>query len=119
MKPLLAALRKSQNLYNQLFAIDDAHAHELMRDAPDLNVHIATYQEWWTERPGQPRRAAVKQRCAVKEARALVMKYCKKKKEYSRKRKNKWWKLSAILFGDPQPDLFRHMRTFKNRPDPV
>ena len=113
VKPLLAALQRCKYAYNALFAIDEAHAHELMRDAPDLNVHIATYQEWLSERPGKPRRAAVKQRCAVKEAHALVLKYCKSKKEHSKTRDNAWHKLSAILVGDDKLDLFNHMRATK------
>jgi hypothetical protein len=28
-------------------------------------------------------------------------------------RKGSWWQLSAILYGDPDADLFRHLRRFK------
>jgi hypothetical protein len=28
-------------------------------------------------------------------------------------RKGTWWQLSAILYGDPDADLFQHLRAFK------
>jgi hypothetical protein len=115
---LVASLMKARNLHIKLEPLDDYGIMSPL-DLRHLNEQIAFYEEWLAERPDGPHRKSAKQKAAVKEARALVMKYCKKKKEYFGRRKNKWWKLSAILFGDPQPDLFRHMRAFKNRPDPV
>ncbi|MEI9805357.1 MAG: hypothetical protein WDN48_14200 [Pseudolabrys sp.] len=110
VKRLLKQLEDCKREYEALHKLDCAHAHELMRGAPDLDVHIATYKEWLSERPGQPRRSAAKQMCAVKEARTLVLKYCKSEKDHSTTRGNAWHKLSAILAGDDQLDLFNHMR---------
>ena len=33
-------------------------------------------------------------------------------------RGGRWWRLSAILYGDPAADLFRHMRAFKPERSP-
>jgi hypothetical protein len=104
--PLLASLKKTQSLYDKLLPLDD---YGLMMPL-DLSEHIALYEEWRDERSDKRSRSAPKQKAAVKEARALVLKYCKSKKEHSKTRGNAWYKLSAILAGDDQSDLFNHMR---------
>jgi hypothetical protein len=104
--PLLASLTKTQSLYDKLLPLDD---YGLMMPL-DLSEHIALYKEWLDESSDKRSRSAPKQKAAVKEARALVLKYCKSKKEHSKKRGNDWHKLSAILVGDDQLDLFNHMR---------
>jgi hypothetical protein len=117
VRPLIAALTRARDLHKKLVPLDDYGIVSPL-DLENLNGQIAFYEEWRDERPDSLHRTSPKQQAAVKEAHALVLKYCGK--QFARAtRKNKWWKLSAILFGDDQHDLLRHMRAFKNRPDPV
>jgi hypothetical protein len=114
LKQLIPALKKSQNLFNALSKLDDAHAHECMIGPLDLRSDIAALEKWYSEPTEKPRRTSYKQKAAVKEAHALVLKYCKRKQDRSiRRGKNAWYRLSAILAGDPQLDLFNHMRAMK------
>lgn len=111
---LLNRLKQCKLEYKKLHKLDHAHAHGLMRDAPDLDIHIATYEEWLSVTQ-PPRRSAAKQKAAVKEAWALVEKYCKRKQDHSVRRRNAWHTLSGILAGDGL-DHYNEMRKF--RPDP-
>lgn len=118
VKQLVAALTRARNLHNQLVPLDDYGIVSPL-DLENLNGQIAFYEEWRDERPDSLYRTSFKQQAAVKEARALILKYCEgNKKDYSATRKNKWWRLSAILFGK-KIDLLRHMRALKSRPDPL
>lgn len=116
VRRLLNRLEQCKSEYEKLQKLDHAHAHELMRGAPDLDVHIETYKEWLSEDSPPPRKSAAKQKAAVKEARALVLKFCKRKQDASATRKNAWHRLAAILAGDDQLDLFNHMRELRPFP---
>jgi hypothetical protein len=109
VKQLHAALRNCQIKFKGLHRFDEAHAYELMMVPLDLNDHIAACKEWIDDEV-KPRRRAAKQKSAVAHARALVRQYRKEKKERTVRRGNAWHQLSAVLAGDPQLDLFRHMR---------
>lgn len=113
VRELLAALRNCQMKFNALHRLDEAHAHELMMAPLDFSNHIAAYTEWLAEPTDKPRRRAAKNKCAVKEARVLVLKYCKRKQDRSVTRRNAWYKLSAIFAGDKTLNLLNHMRLQK------
>lgn len=115
VRALRASLKKAQLLHDKLKKLDD---YGIMWPL-DLRERIEFYDEWLAGKPESEHRTSLRQKVAVKEARALVIKYSKnKKKDYSVTRGNKWWKLSAILLGDPDVDLFRHMRAL-TRPQTV
>jgi hypothetical protein len=116
VKRLLNRLEQAKREYEKLHKLEHAHAHELMMNAPNLDNHIAAYEEWLSVKPDPPRKSAARQSAAVKEARTLVLKYCKREQDHTATRGNAWYKLAAILFGDDQHDLYNHMRKF--RPDP-
>jgi hypothetical protein len=111
VKRLLKQLEDCKRAYEALQKLDHAHAHELMTPL-DLSEHIALYEEWLSEPAGKPRRSAAKQEAAVKEARVLVLKYCKRKQDHSPTRKNAWHRLSRILAGDGR-DHYNLMLKFK------
>ncbi len=57
---------------------------------------------------GQPRRC---QERAVENAYDLLTQWRGDEKLVTTRR-GKWWRLAAILYGDPDADLFRYLRTF-------
>jgi hypothetical protein len=50
---------------------------------------------------------------AVALAYELLMEWWGSDEFISTTRKGTWWQLSAILYGDPDADLFQHLRAFK------
>jgi hypothetical protein len=54
-----------------------------------------------------------KQACAVALAYELLMTWWGGDEFVTITRKGSWWRLSAILYGDPAHDLYRHLRAFK------
>jgi hypothetical protein len=72
---------------------------------PVLQPHIATAEELLRAKP--LKRGPYRQQLAVKCARDLLTNYDLPVKTT---RKGSWHRLAAILFGDKDYDLFRHMR---------
>jgi hypothetical protein len=105
---LYGALRKCQSLHKALMRLD-AKCGGIV--APlDLSEEIACYEEWLAEPTERSGDRALRQKSAVKHARALVVKYRPRKQDYTLTRRNAWHRLSAILAGDKKLDLFNHMR---------
>jgi hypothetical protein len=93
-------------------ACSDAHGMEYVptKDHPSETWHYELY-------PGAGGRW--KQAFAVALAYALLMKWWGSEELIKTTRKGPWWRLSAILYGDPTYDLFRHLRAFKPELSPT
>ena len=100
IKKYLQTLRRAQIAHKELFKLDLITGGALAPLPPSIIEEIEFCEEWLKEPTDPPRRTAYKQRAAVKEARTLVLKYCKQKKDATQTKGNKWHSLSAILFGD-------------------
>jgi hypothetical protein len=114
--------RQSRKILNELIKTlarceklsrDLAKEHSEWKKNPlDLGVHIERCaEELALSKSQKPRRTAPKQKLAVVMARDLIAKYRRDKKAAALTRHGTWYRLSAILAGNPQLDLFRHMRS--------
>jgi len=99
------ALKRAEAAYN---ALPELVRHGWFQDL-DLNPIIAKVEGWsgFSEKAGPPRRKAHKQRAAAREAWRLLWEYGLSQKA---RRGSHWHRLTAILYGDKQADLFRHLR---------
>jgi hypothetical protein len=109
LKKIHTALTRAQKEINQLPLFLQ---HNWF--SPGLEDYIRTVELWLAE-PSitAPRhRTAPKQKTAVQYAHKLLS---KNGFPIKATRKGLWHQLSAILFGDPRADLFRHMLAFSKR----
>jgi hypothetical protein len=114
VKRYVVALRRCQAAFNALYRLDLITGGAV---APrNYREDIASYEAWLDEAPDKPRRIAHKNRASVQEARKLIIKYCSEK-DLSLTRRSKWHRLSAVLAGDEDVDLFNIM--LKIRPNQV
>ena len=125
LRSLLASLKKSQNIARELAEQD----LRWRRFPLDLIEHMERCSRQLRMPAGPKRRSADREKFAVAHAQALLFdalfnKYADMK-DLAVTRENKWYRLSAVLFGNEGHNLYRHMRNLKQvnqaafvRPDP-
>ena len=104
-RQLLHALRRSVVAAKRLAKLDIRWALFPI----DLSAFIARCERELIRPARAPVRTAHKQKLAVKEALGLLLKYGTQR-DVRISRNSRWHQLAAVLFGNTEADLFRHMR---------